>query len=528
MIRQIFLALGALTAFHLAAGSGIASDAASCPVPAAEAPAPDMRTKLLAHFISALTEKDPDQQCLKLIDVIAMAPDDAEAPFAAFQTAFSKAKDRKKILEKFDSIQNRSPRHPLLVLHAVALHRACGAKAEVLLKKAAFLLESTPAKLMATASWDPGCTSTLYHCAALAMIETGNYEKLPALFKKWENAPYPHKVAVHLAFAEPCFVAAARAYALNKTALAKDLEKCFQQALTTFEVAQKLTPDRKRDAGILLFYTKFKPLFPGKAIEFARNYDTRVNSAESNYWLMNTAWKCGSIKDLDKAVAGINEMNPRFNAADLRVKCFINAKNFAEAAKELKKVPEEKRLELQILLYSAKKDWKGLYAFLSERLSKGTAPDLHTGVLLLSIAEHLGDKNIFYQGLKIIAPQLHVPELANAAGYISAVLGIELPRARQLLAGALKQQPRNAAFLDSMAWIAFKEKRFAEAEKWINKAFHHMLPNEGVAVIFEHAGDIAAAQGKSPLPYYRLSLKYAAFDNEFEKETVLKKMKAFK
>ena len=529
MTRKIFLALGALAALQLSAGVGIASDSAAVPVSSRKLPAPELREKVLALFISAMMEKDPDQRCIKLVDVIAADPDNAETPLAAFAAAFSKAKKTEKILEKFDAAQKAAPEHPLLALHALSLHNACGLKGEQLLEKASFLLSLPPAKLVNHPAWNIVSTNALLITVSQAMMETGNFAQLSRLFKKWDaKVPQQHRFYAHLVLAEPCFTSAARAYALNRAALGKELEECFNEALATFKSAETLPPDRKRDSALLLFYIKFKPLLKNKALEFARQYDRRVNSIESNEWLMNSAMECGSIADLDKAAAAINELNPRFNAAEQRIKCFINARDFAAAAREVEKAPEEKRYELQIRLYTAKEDWKGLYDFISERLSKGTAPDLQTGVLLLTIAEKFGDKNIFFQGQKIISSHLHVPELANAAGYISAVLGIELPFARQLLTAALKQQPRNAAFLDSMAWIAFKEKRYAEAEKWIKEAFLNMRPREGAAVILEHAGDIAAAQGKSPLPYYRLSLKYGAFDNEFKSAAVIKKMKAFK
>lgn len=135
---------------------------------------------------------------------------------------------------------------------------------------------------------------------------------------------------------------------------------------------------------------------------------------------------------------------------------------------------------------------------------------------------------MFRMGEKMLMPYIKSPSVANSIGYVSAVLNLDLPRARKLLTGALSQSPREMAFLDSMAWIAFKEKNYAEAEKFINAALEEITPSDGIAVAMEHAGDIAAARGKSPLRFYRLSLKYAPFDTELDKESVIKKMKAFK
>ena len=84
------------------------------------------------------------------------------------------------------------------------------------------------------------------------------------------------------------------------------------------------------------------------------------------------------------------------------------------------------------------------------------------------------------------------------------------------------------AYLDSIAWIAFKQKRFAEAEKHIAEALKHGNPRDGISVILEHAGDIAAALKKDPRRFYDLALKYAPFDAEFEPEVVQKKLKQLK
>ena len=113
-------------------------------------------------------------------------------------------------------------------------------------------------------------------------------------------------------------------------------------------------------------------------------------------------------------------------------------------------------------------------------------------------------------------------------GYVGATMGLELNEGRKLLEYALSREPANAAFLDSMAWIAFKQKHVAEAERYITEALKHSNPREGVSVILEHAGDIAAALKKDPRRFYLLALKYAPFDEEFEPEVVQKKLNQLK
>ena len=107
-------------------------------------------------------------------------------------------------------------------------------------------------------------------------------------------------------------------------------------------------------------------------------------------------------------------------------------------------------------------------------------------------------------------------------------MGLNLDDGRKLLKYALSKEPASAAYLDSMAWIAFKQKRFAEAERFITEALKHGKPREGLSVILEHAGDIASALKKDPRRFYDLALKYAPFDEEFEPAVVQQKLKQLK
>ena len=49
-----------------------------------------------------------------------------------------------------------------------------------------------------------------------------------------------------------------------------------------------------------------------------------------------------------------------------------------------------------------------------------------------------------------------------------------------------------------------------------------------MAVILDHTGDIAAAQGKNPRVWYELAIKYAPFDDECDTAAIKRKLKALK
>lgn len=62
------------------------------------------------------------------------------------------------------------------------------------------------------------------------------------------------------------------------------------------------------------------------------------------------------------------------------------------------------------------------------------------------------------------------PTYLNFLGYLYADIGINLDEAYDLIKSALKYEPENAAYLDSMAWVLYKMKRYKEAYDFQLKA----------------------------------------------------------
>ncbi len=77
--------------------------------------------------------------------------------------------------------------------------------------------------------------------------------------------------------------------------------------------------------------------------------------------------------------------------------------------------------------------------------------------------------------------------LNNYAYYLS-LRGERLDQAAQMAVKANKIQPGNASFEDTYAWILFRQKKYAEARVWIEKAIAHSEKN--TATLAEHYGDI--------------------------------------
>jgi tetratricopeptide (TPR) repeat protein len=78
--------------------------------------------------------------------------------------------------------------------------------------------------------------------------------------------------------------------------------------------------------------------------------------------------------------------------------------------------------------------------------------------------------------------------LNNYAYYLS-VRGIQLDRAAEMSKHSNELQPGTASFEDTYAWILFKQKKYAEAKIWMEKALAHNNKDKS-PVQYEHYGDI--------------------------------------
>ena len=82
-------------------------------------------------------------------------------------------------------------------------------------------------------------------------------------------------------------------------------------------------------------------------------------------------------------------------------------------------------------------------------------------------------------------------EAMNYLGYMWAERGVNLKEARELIEKAVKAEPKNAAYLDSLAWVLFKSDQPKEALPWLLKAIEHS--EEPDATLYDHLGDIYSA-----------------------------------
>ena len=113
----------------------------------------------------------------------------------------------------------------------------------------------------------------------------------------------------------------------------------------------------------------------------------------------------------------------------------------------------------------------------------------------------------------------HVPCLNNYAYYLS-VKGQDLHRAELMSYKTVKEEPQNATYLDTYAWILFMQERYAEAKIYIDQAVACDTDSVQSSVIIEHAGDIYYKNGE---PEKAISYWEKALESEPENRDLLER-----
>ena len=101
----------------------------------------------------------------------------------------------------------------------------------------------------------------------------------------------------------------------------------------------------------------------------------------------------------------------------------------------------------------------------------------------------------------------------------------ELEKAEMMSYRAIKAEPKNAAYLDTYAWILFRLERYAEAKIYMDQTLQ--CDPDPSAVLLEHAGDIYFHTGDKTeaLDFWRQALDKSSADSEItgKRKTLLQK-----
>ena len=88
---------------------------------------------------------------------------------------------------------------------------------------------------------------------------------------------------------------------------------------------------------------------------------------------------------------------------------------------------------------------------------------------------------------KALELQKDDPAVLNYLGYMLADRGVRLDEAESLVEKAVKSDPTNGAYLDSLGWVYFKQNKFDLAEEYLKKAVIFVSSDSS---IHDHMGDL--------------------------------------
>ena len=93
----------------------------------------------------------------------------------------------------------------------------------------------------------------------------------------------------------------------------------------------------------------------------------------------------------------------------------------------------------------------------------------------------------------------------NNYAYSLVERGIELEKALELASKAIKIEPNNASYLDTIGWIYYKKNNFKKAQYYIETS---LTLNNDNSVVLEHLGDIMMKIDKisDAMNFYRRAL----------------------
>lgn len=116
--------------------------------------------------------------------------------------------------------------------------------------------------------------------------------------------------------------------------------------------------------------------------------------------------------------------------------------------------------------------------------------------------DHAAAERVF---LQILEKQPEHAATLNYLGYMWADNNVHLERAAEMLVRAVRHDPRNGAYVDSLGWVYYRQGKLDLAEKYLSDAAR-LLPRD--ATVHAHLADVFAKQGNyaRALELYRVAL----------------------
>lgn len=250
--------------------------------------------------------------------------------------------------------------------------------------------------------------------------------------------------------------------------------------------------DRKRAIEQLELITKSDPM-----------------NVQAHYYLATLAAETGDAVRAEEHYRQIIVLNPKFEQAyyDLATTQLSNSKTnevFATLKEAQKRFGENFVSEFLLGVAYARvakyEDAVKRYTA-AEVIARATDAKRLTPLFYFQMGSALERKGDYSEAVKYFEKALQMkPDFAEAAnylGYMWAERGENLERAKGLIEIAVKAEPKNNAYLDSMGWVLFKLGKAREALPFLLQAVEIAdAAKEPDATLYDHLGDVHMALGE--------------------------------
>jgi tetratricopeptide (TPR) repeat protein len=266
---------------------------------------------------------------------------------------------------------------------------------------------------------------------------------------------------------------------------------------------------------------------------FTKNVEARAkgNESEAARLLSQAGFAHLQLNDPEEAIAAFTAAK-KYGADDpvydaYLIQAHLSAKQSERAAElaadALKRYPDDRRLvslRADALADMGRRD--EALKLLQDALN-GAPEDDDLTMKLGAVFEEAGrveDAEKLFRRILDRDP-LHAPAL-NYLGYMLADRGLRLPEAVTLIERALKVDPENPAYLDSLGWALFKQGKAEEAETPLRKAAEVLTTQ---SVIQDHFGDVLSQRGKTDEAIAAWERALKGDGDGIDRSTVEKKIK---
>ena len=470
----------------------------------------DRQVRALEFYIASLMEQDPGKRISLLLDSVKLDPQKRLPLLILVKTVDKVPAAIPTVKKTMDQLRKTYPLDIFLALHSAGIAQRAGDSPESIVKAIRPVLQQKKDKKNAK---DFNALAQTY--VHLRLKTSAATEMLPFV---------PDDVTLKETALFYYTTAARRDVLLMRKSSAEDLRKKYLAELAEEDFSNDA--NLRRHLALLNSLKEFDAAFAaaGKAVQKKKNLMTTL-------FFLEAAARSGKLDVLNQELKKYPSL-PVSLCAQLRFQCYQAQGNFAEAREELVNFSEKNgRTEKLLQISRQMNDIPGMKKILQtlERAPQKNRAFLALGYL--NLAEAAADVSAFEKAKKLLgAGYLQNPTLANAVGYVSAVVGKDLQTAEMLLEFALAKEPRNAAYLDSMAWIKYKRRDYKQALEYIRQAMGFLDNSVGLSVISEHAGDIYLALGDkvTAQKYYKTALEAYKKDKvgnaDFNPETLRKKL----